>query len=219
MLKMKGGEWTPEQIAEIERRHAREAEIMAGLPENLPELTKVIMAQDMRAAEDALAAVERGEIEPKRALSFAGSYARIETLKTLVHRGKISLTEALDLLPELWPISDPDDTDPVIIRWWHHAYHRAGRYVTDEGKKLPRRKSLTVWRGQRRGDPLGCAWSLSREIAEKFARGASFRTANPDPELVELTIDRSLILAYLTGRGEEEVIIDPRFLSRVEGAT
>lgn len=194
----------------------REVDIFATFDPTLPTLTRIIMAQDYRQAEDALAEVRTGNLDPKRALAYAGSYSRIQLLVDLMNEGFITSDDVLDMLPDLWPGSDPDDTDERFIALWRQAFHRnGGRPVLDRDQnKLPRKRTLTVWRGQRPGDKLGCAWSLSKETAEKFARGASFRVPMPMGELIELTVERNIILAYLTGRGEDEVIIDPATVER-----
>jgi hypothetical protein len=36
-----------------------------------------------------------------------------------------------------------------------------------------------------------------------------------DGEIIELNVQRSLVIAYLTSRGEEEIIIDPSLIERV----
>ena len=54
------------------------------------------------------------------------------------------------------------------------------------------------------------AWTIDRDIAEKFANGAATRQANRGGVIYQATVDRSRILGYLTGRGESEVIVDPK---------
>lgn len=203
----------PKVMEKMIRDSQRQSAIFDTLPEELPFLTRVVMANDMRQAEDALAAARAGEIDAKRALVYSGSYSRMQTLVSLVEEDLLSLDDALDLLPETWPISDPDDTDPAYVDLWQQAFDRKGGLVTDEGKSLPKRGTLTIYRGQRKGDKIGCAWSLSETIAEKFMRGASYRTAVPDGIMLQADVPKGMILAYLTGRGEEEVILDPTPLS------
>lgn len=194
---------------ELQRRMARESEIAATLDPSLPFLTAIIMAGDLRQAEDSLARLRSGEVDLTRAMVLTGSYGRMSLLVSALDEGLITLDAALDALPTWWPSSDPDDTDPRLIDLWMRAFARNEGPVTDEGYSLPPRAYLTIWRGQRRGDPLGCAWSLARNVAERFASGASYRTPIDDPVLIEMKVPRGVILAYLTGRGEEEVIIDP----------
>ena len=204
---------------EMLRRIEREQAIFATLDPALPDLTRIVMANDLRSAEDGLALVRSGQIEPETALVYAGSYSRISTLLTLLDEERITIDRALDLLPSVWPGSDPDDTDPRLWALWELAFIRNGGVVTDQGHDLPRRSYLTVWRGQRKDDRIGCAWSLRRDVAERFARGASFRTPVPDGVIIETKVPRGMILAYLTGRGEEEVIIDPTPLQRTGDET
>lgn len=201
-------------LDEMKRQIKRQNEIMDTLDPGLPMLTRVVMASDLRSAEDAFKAVVAGRLPAEKALTFAGSYARIKLLMQLQQAGFVPLSKALDLLPRLWSGSDPDDTDPAIIQWWRLARSRKGRLVTDENKGLPKGMKLTVYRGQRLADPLGCAWSLDPEIALKFAKGASLRVANMGGEVIALTVHRTMILAYITGRGEAEAIIDPSTIER-----
>jgi hypothetical protein len=193
-------------------RAKREAEIAATLDASLPMLTRVVMAGDLRQAQDSLQRLRAGDIDIDRAMVLTGSYGRMPLLIQAIDDSLVPIHKALDLLPEWWPSSDPDDTDPRLISLWESAFARNGGLVTDEGHDLPRKAWLTIWRGQRTTDPLGCAWSLDRAIAERFANGASFRTAIANPQVIEAKVPRGIILAYLTGRGEEEVIINPEGL-------
>lgn len=187
----------------------READIAATLDPDLPTLTRIIMAGDLRQAQDALSRLRSGDIDIERAMILTGSYGRMAMLVQALDESLVPLAKALDLLPQWWPSSDPDDTDPRLISLWESAFSRKGSLVTDEGHDLPRKAWLTIWRGQRTTDPIGCAWSLDRGVAERFAHGASFRTAIANPQIIEAKVPRGIVLAYLTGRGEEEVIINP----------
>jgi hypothetical protein len=200
---------TEDMMAIFVERAKRESEIALTLDESLPTVTRIIMAGDLRQAQDNLQSLRAGSIDIDRAMVLTGSYGRIALLVRAFEEGLVSLTKTLDLLPEWWPSSDPDDTDPRFISLWESAFARKGGVVTDEGHDLPRKAWLTIWRGQRTTDPLGCAWSLSRDVAATFANGASFRQPIANPQIIEVKIPRGIILAYLTGRGEEEVIINP----------
>jgi hypothetical protein len=199
---------------EIESRARREGEIFLTLDPAIPRLTRIIMAQDIRAAEEVLVAVRAGTLPWQRGLAMAGSYTRIDTLWRLMDEGFITKAQGLAVLPELWPGSDPDDTDERFIALWEEAFVANG--CRPVGAPLPtRRKTLTLWRGQRPTDPIGCAWSLSRQVAERFARGASFRVPIADGALFRAPVPREMVLAYLTSRNEDEVIISPKGLEIV----
>lgn len=190
-------------------RAKRESEIAATLDPGLPMMTRIVMAGDLRQAQGSYARLRSDEIDIDRAMILTGSYGRIQLLISALDDGLVSEAKVLDLLPEWWSSSDPDDTNPRIIDLWERAFARKGGLITDEGHDLPRKTYLKVYRGQRGDDPLGCAWSLDRGVAERFARGASFRCAIANPRIIESSVPRGMILAYLTGRGEEEVIINP----------
>lgn len=194
-------------------RAKREADIATTLDPDLPTITRIIMAGDLRQAQDALARLRSGDIDMERAMILTGSYGRMPLLLTALDEGLVAKDKALDLLIGWWTASDPDDTDQRLIDLWEEAFIRKGGLVTDEGNDLPRKTWITVWRGQRTTDAIGCAWSLDRSIAERFAHGASFRTPVANPQLIEVKVPRGVILAYLTGRGEQEVIINPNGFS------
>lgn len=196
-------------MAVFVERAKRESEIAETLDESLPVMTRIVMAGDLRQAQDALLRLKSGEVDVERALVLTGSYGRMPLLLRALDDGLITMDKALDLLPEWWSCSDPDDTDQRLICLWEQAFARKGGLVTDEGHSLPGKAYLTIWRGQRAGDPLGCAWSLDRGIAARFAAGASFRSPIPNPQIIEAKVPRGVILAYITGRGEEEVILNP----------
>lgn len=70
---------------------------------------------------------------------------------------------------------------------------------------------LIVFRGcaaRERCGKRGISWTLSREKAEWFARRFAC-LENKDPILLEATVAREAILAYIGDRKEHEVIIDP----------
>lgn len=176
------------------------------------------MASDILSARRWEARVKEGETDAETAVMLTGSYARLDLAIRLMDQGLVTPEWFFRELPDLWSGSDPDDTNERFIRIWEDAFARNGGtvYQPGERKRLPRKRYITIWRGQRDGDRLGCAWSLSRRVAERFARGASFRTAIANPVIIETIVPRGTILAYLTGRGEEEVIIDPTILSQTE---
>lgn len=219
---------TPEQQAQMEdlaRRAQRQSEIAATLPDSLPTITKIVMSNDLEGAERVDAALRAGEFdEPRwpgdpatsaydRAIHMLGSFARIDYMVRWQEEGFTTREHLLDLLPEEWPGSDPDDTDERFIALWREAWERNGCKPVRDGKHLPKGSVLRVYRGQPEGAPLGCAWSLDQRIAEKFAKGAWARTPVAGGMIAVADVPRINVLAYLTGRGESEVILDPSWMS------
>lgn len=179
--------------------------------ERLPYISAFVMASDTLSGEANLERLTKGEITFAQALLYTGSYARLDLVVNAHDRGLASRDEVLDALIEYWSGSDPDDTDERFLRLWYQAWERNGnRHVTDpDGRDLPSRKRLTIYRGQDLDAPLGIAWSLSQRIAQKFAMGAATRQANRDGVILKGTVERIDVLAFLTDRGEQEVIVDP----------
>jgi hypothetical protein len=74
--------------------------------------------------------------------------------------------------------------------------------------------TIAVWRGCARGRERGLSWTVDRAVAEGFARGK--RCINRDPTLVRADIPRQHVFAVFTDRNEQEVVLDPRRLRRLE---
>jgi hypothetical protein len=205
----------PEILAALEERERRTQEIAATLPATLPPLTRIIMASDLAGLDRVRAEIASGELTPEKSLVQAGSYARIPHLLWLLDEGHITRQHALRLLPLEWPSSDPDDTDPRLLELWRDARHLKGDVVLDNPKKpLPAGAWKWIYRGQMPGDPIGFAWSLREEVAERFARGASLRVPVKGGVMIRALVARKTILAYLTDRNEDEVIVDPKTIAK-----
>lgn len=227
-------EKTTAMMEEQTRRVVRAGEIVKERGwESLPGMTQIIMGGDYEVAERIEKAMRdgtfleqfdvAGKVDPNdpdaifdHALIFAGSFSRLDLAYRLYEAGFTTMDHLCDTFVHWWPGSDPDDTDLRFVKVWRRARQRnGGRYVRD-GKHLRRGNPLTVYRGQPPGAPIGCAWSLDRKVADKFARGAWARVPVAEGEIIKLEIPRNQILAYLTSRHEEEIIIDPRGIERTE---
>lgn len=204
-----------EQVKKDMERQNELAEHLREANPDLPAIAAIVMAGDQLSAERWWERMVNGECTPTQAVNLVGSYARLDFAIKAWHGGYLSLEDILADLPELWRGSDPDDTDPRFLSLWRAAWiENHKRYIRD-GKPLPRSHFLTVHRGQMASDPVGIAWSLDREIAEKFARGAGIRVSNMPGVVYTARIHRDHVLGYLTGRGESEVVLDPKYLKDV----
>lgn len=168
-----------------------------------------LLANNYAVAELYDKAFRNNEIDWQTAAILMGSYARFDYLARWWDAGRIKTDELLKDLCDLWRGSDPDDTDVRFKRLFRAAYEVKGIYLRDK-KALPRDKYITIYHGQDRiATKTGIAWTLDRTIAVKFARGAWARQGDRDGIVLQATIPSHLVIAYITGRGEEEVIVDP----------
>jgi hypothetical protein len=183
----------------------RVEKLLAANPD-LPRVTAFIVAQDQLGAEQVERRIAAG-LRPEVAVWLVGSYARWQFALKHCPRSWIHANIA-----ELWRSSDPDDEDPASLSTWLEACAANGYRTITDGKPLPRRKLLTIYRGQLDPAKSGIAWTLDLEVAKQFARGASYRQPMPG-SVLEARIQRDTILGYLTGRDEQEVIVDPQLVS------
>lgn len=89
------------------------------------------------------------------------------------------------------------------------TFERAA-FLTD-AKEKPAWKTgerLPVYRGQQKGSPTGLSWSLSHARAAFFAR--RFAGEGDVPVVVHGTVLADDVYAYFVGRGEDEVVVDPK---------
>lgn len=172
----------------------------------LPVMSAFTIAGDLMSVERSKEWVARG-MDAADALTFVGSYGRLEFALWAVKNGHMPEDVLLEMLPDLWRGSDPDDTDPRFLALWQKAWVRNGKRTVRDGPHLPKGTTLRVYRGQDDDAPLGIAWSLDRKIAEKFARGAGTRQSSRPGTVLVMEVPRTAVLAYLTGRGESEVIL------------
>jgi hypothetical protein len=187
-----------ELMAQFEEQSIIIDQLLAANP-SLNPITAHIMANDILSAAKATELVNAGTPATK-AYAYVGSYARWDWVVTMVKAGAI---------PGEWFA----ETNPEYLRLWNAAYVAHGGYLRD-GRALPRTKTIEVFRG---GDPAtvwkGFAWTTDPKIAQKFAMTMGGRTRVAGGVMVRGTVARSNVLAYITGRGESEVIVDPRFIT------
>jgi hypothetical protein len=173
-------------------------------------ITALIRAGDFISRDKAYKAVDEG-VPVLRASVRVGSFYRFDWIVEQYFLGNLEDEDFFAEICELWRGADPDDTNPVFLTVWEEAYNWNGEMLTDDDTKLlPPESELTIYRGQLSLDePKGIAWSLSKEIAQKFAHGASYRTYVTTGVLLEAKVSKQDIIAYITGRGEEEIIVNP----------
>jgi hypothetical protein len=197
-------------------KQSEEADELVAKHPGLSHVTAFIMAGDNRSAERAYGYLKSGEWDVDKAINLTGSYARLAFADRLYEEGLLPLATYHRMLPELWRGSDPDDTDPRWLRLWKQARIRKGRLIHD-GKPLPKRGrvdgQVVIYRGQPADAPLGIAWTTDKKIAEKFANGAGARVPTPGGVVIVGNVHPDAVLAYLTGRTESEVIVDPLFVT------
>jgi hypothetical protein len=186
--------------ARIERINTLTAALLAANPQL--NLTAHILATDQVSAELMTAEVKAGRMTPEQAVSWVGSFARLEW--AMRH---CPVEWVIGHLPELWMCSDPDDTNPAFLALWQAAFERNLWRIVCDGKRFEPGPAVRAYRGQLPAEPLGIAWTLDRKIAQRFARGAGVRRPI-DGVIYQAEINREFVLAYLTGRGESELIID-----------
>lgn len=197
--------------AVLMKRQSKLAEELARRDPSLG-FTAFLIAGDVIAAERATELVRRG-VRPLVALRFTGSYARFGW--AVEH-----LSDA-DLFPRicaLWQAADPDDSDPAYLALWRRAFEWNGHKTLRDGLALPATRHVKLWRGSLSDQaPGGIAWSRSKQVAERFAKGASYRRPT-EGFIWSAWCERKRVLAYITGRGEQEIIADPETVTgaRVE---
>jgi len=205
-----------EEAANMEADAAKAEELMARDPK-LPFISAFIMARDLRSADRSLQWLRDGTHPWGRAEVFCGSYGRLDLRIRALEEGLITPAQAYADLPSMWSGSDPDDSDPRFLALWKAARRaKRSKLLTDKpGLTLPTGFILTVYRGQ---DPMvdgerpGISWSLNRDVAQRFANGAATRQHHRNGVVYTAKVAYPYVIAYMVGRNEEEVIIDPKNL-------
>lgn len=192
---------------QMDEQGALAEELMSKDPK-LTFLSAFIIAGDLLSIERAKKMLKEG-IDFDDATAFVGSYGRLEFALWAKKNGYTTLDHLLNILPDLWRGSDPDDSKVEYHALWLQAWEKNNRKTILDGKHLPRGKYLTIYRGQDEDQPTGISWSLREEVARKFANGAATRQLNRGGVVYEGQVLRSKIIAYLTLRNEEEVIVSP----------
>lgn len=128
---------------------------------------------------------------------------RMSTLETLYDRGRITLEKLREMLIEIWTDTEcPQGNQETPVKLFH-----ATGFITDDQEgwdSLP--DEITVYRGVDGELELtadGPSWTLEKRVAEVFA----YRLG-AHGDLYRYTMKKSEALAYITDRGEAEIILD-----------
>jgi len=206
-----------EALRQWGERTAAIAERLVKEQPSLNPITAHIIAGDLLSAERATNEVNAG-VPAEQAMWMVGSFARWDWTLSMVTQGALDYATFVKVLPRLWSASDPDDTKTENLRVWQRAFAAHGGVIRD-GRGLPKGNAdgtLTIYRG---GGPTGVeagiAWTTDPKVARKFASGAGERMPRTDGVVVAGTVRPSHVLAFITGRGESEVIVDPRLVQNV----
>lgn len=144
---------------------------------------------------------------------------RLSKLLEWSHDASIPVRAVKDLIGDVWKdVEHPHqfDEDELVdlfrLAGWVDD-HESNRTLMKDRLRTAA-GALTVYRGVgKEGNPKGMAWTLSRKTAEWFAR--RFGGKDVDGWVYTARIPSFGILAYLTGRGEDEVVVDPSMLEDV----
>lgn len=126
------------------------------------------------------------------------------------------------LLAEIW--IDSENIFQNHMRWWEMLSAPRQKRILFTAcddraalRKMP--EELTIYRGtkavERDGAYLGFSWTLDQEKAAWFAKRFECEEDGP-PVVSTATCLRDNIVGYLTMRGEEEIVVQPKELSIVE---
>ena len=125
------------------------------------------------------------------------------------YRDMLSHEDFRELLADLWRDTEHPFQFGRLPYDLFAAATEVGGPLTDsehELDALPER--IRVYRGQGLAEPPGLAWTTDRAKAIWFATRLR-SDDSPPPQLISGWCHKRDIYAYLTGRGESEVVIDP----------
>lgn len=117
---------------------------------------------------------------------------------------------------DAWTSSDNLWQDAEMIEGWLSSSKpcREQMMSAEERQALKRMPdAITIYRGYSgRGTWRGWSWTIEKDKGEWFAR----RPRGPgedspsDPTLVEATVKKADVIAYIAARNESEIVVDPR---------
>jgi hypothetical protein len=206
---LEGSGLDPRYIDRLVRAQEIQAELLARDPA-LGVASSHVIAGDLAGLEQVEREVAAGEITPQEGLALVGSYARLQyAVRHLKHDAWL-----FRRLPEMWRDADPDDSDPALEALWLKAWEWNGRKPLHDGRALKAKVAMTVYRGEYSdaalGEPAlphGVSWTLDRQVALNFARGAGTRQRSREGVVLQTAVFPRDVVAFITGRGESEVVV------------
>lgn len=195
-----------DQMVDLLMKRARRQIELSGelINQGMAPIQATVVAGDLVSAEEWSERVKNGE-DPTKCFWCIGSYARFEWARK--HLPKEIFEKNLI---DLWRDSDPNDSTD-ILPFWESQKTRIGEILIDENP-LPDGDVFVIYRGQAPGN-LGISWSLDQEVAKRFARTGGGRVPIPNGSAYVGRVHRKDVIAYITGRGEQEIIVDPKKIS------
>jgi hypothetical protein len=137
---------------------------------------------------------------------------RLPMLRQLWLAKTIDRATLRNLLPKFWSDSEPNDADPRWLTLWRQAAKEGT--VVSEGAMLPSSIDRIYRGGAKPGDWKGIAWTTSYDTAMFFA--LRFRAVGV---IFTGRVSTADVLGYVTDRGENEVIVDPRKVLDITSAS
>lgn len=194
-------------------------------PDLAGSIGQIVAANDYASMFRTEAGIRDGSIPRHDWHVRVGSYARMELCTRMVEMTQDMswgegwyVAEIFPILCELWRGSDPDDTDPRFEDLFKRAKSYTTR-VTPMYDAVPLGSGtdpITVYRGEpgillhARPDQIGgLSWTTDINTAIKFATGATMRSPHPVGTVLKGEVRYEDVLAYITGRGEWELIVPP----------
>jgi hypothetical protein len=127
-------------------------------------------------------------------------------------RRKLTDREYWDLVGMVWTDSDNIWQWGNLTRQLMGSQRPGRQYIMDEEERaalaaMP--DTLTIYRGlTSRGTRKGWSWTLDRAKAGWFAKRLA--QEGDEPIVLTGTVSKAHVIAYFTGRGEEEIVVNPR---------
>ena len=157
------------------------------------------------------------------ALTLANADDRPGMLRDWWEKGLLERQTLQQLFPEAWPMIEAPRRSG--IKWWVKAFKAAG-FVSDREGMRPPNAVLTVYRGCFPMFRFGLAWTTNKQRADWFAHEYSAKryVYPPDidprwtapPAVYRAKVAPRHILAMFYEREEEEVVVNPWGLARIE---
>lgn len=134
---------------------------------------------------------------------------RLTTLHEWWTTGTITKDQLREILPHAWmDTENSEEVQDISLEMFE-----AVEFVSDTDTTRPTGE-LIVYRGTQKKEEVGIEWSLRCDVAEWFAR----RWVRPTTQswVTTAKVKGEHVLAYLTSRAEEEIIVNPKHVEIVK---